>query len=231
MRDRLKDKQYFIEYINEEKKRIEKFEAKLMNNEVKNERILPVRRKIHSLKFQILIARYSMGEKLEQLIDDYKGLVNDMVELWHPDWYDDMLWMLSIGVMLEIDDQSFNILIDLVEKNKKEDWLYYFMINYRNKNYTYSEYTLMFDEPYKEIYEVVKLENNKISLLREYLQNRWYSGHSDAGWYDSHKSKENLYYGYWSFESGAIVKILGLDDSELKDVQYYPYDLVHYSDR
>ncbi|MDD7379168.1 MAG: DUF1911 domain-containing protein [Lachnospiraceae bacterium] len=36
------------------------------------------------------------------------------------------------------------------------------------------------------------------------------------------------YYGYWSFEAGAIAKILNLDDSSLKDVPYYPYDLVHY---
>ncbi len=26
----------------------------------------------------------------------------------------------------------------------------------------------------------------------------------------------------------TIVKILGLDDSSLKDVPYYPYDMVHY---
>ena len=43
-----------------------------------------------------------------------------------------------------------------------------------------------------------------------------------------HKAKEKLYYGYWSFEAGAIAKILNLDDSNLKNVPYYPYDLVHY---
>ena len=41
-------------------------------------------------------------------------------------------------------------------------------------------------------------------------------------------AKEKLYYGYWSFEAGAIAKILNLDDSNLKNVPYYPYDLVHY---
>ncbi|WP_081773729.1 PoNe immunity protein domain-containing protein [Treponema sp. C6A8] len=29
---------------------------------------------------------------------------------------------------------------------------------------------------------------------------------------------------------GTIAKILGIDDSKLKDVPYYPYDLVHYAD-
>lgn len=30
------------------------------------------------------------------------------------------------------------------------------------------------------------------------------------------------------FESGALVKILKMDDKNLKDVNYYPFDLVHY---
>jgi hypothetical protein len=32
------------------------------------------------------------------------------------------------------------------------------------------------------------------------------------------------------FEQGALVKILGLNDSILKDQQYYPYDMVHWRD-
>jgi hypothetical protein len=37
-------------------------------------------------------------------------------------------------------------------------------------------------------------------------------------------------FGYWSFENGALVKILGLDDSSLKEVQYYLYDMVHWNE-
>ncbi len=32
------------------------------------------------------------------------------------------------------------------------------------------------------------------------------------GGHDDHKSKWNIHTGYWSFESYALVKILGLDD-------------------
>ena len=52
--------------------------------------------------------------------------------------------------------------------------------------------------------------------------------HTNTGWFDNHKNQQKLYYGYWSFESGAIAKILQLDDSSLKDAPYYPYDMVHY---
>ena len=67
------------------------------------------------------------------------------------------------------------------------------------------------------------------AFLAEYLKRKWYSSHSDYYWYNSHESKANTYFGYWCFEAGAIVKIMGLDDSALKDNQYYPYDLVHYT--
>ena len=83
------------------------------------------------------------------------------------------------------------------------------------------------------IYDCLKsiLENDEkraCEELKEYLQKKWYEIHRECAWYDSHKSSKNVYYGYWSFEAGAIAKILNLDDSSLKDVPYYPYDLVHY---
>lgn len=34
--------------------------------------------------------------------------------------------------------------------------------------------------------------------------------------------------GIGVLKQAAIAKILNLDDSSLKDVAYYPYDLVHY---
>ena len=69
-------------------------------------------------------------------------------------------------------------------------------------------------------------ETDKPRLLEKYLEANWYNEKCDC--YEAHKSSQNIYYGYWSFEAGAIAKILNLDDSDLKDVPYYPYDLVHY---
>ena len=73
-------------------------------------------------------------------------------------------------------------------------------------------------------------KNDKVKALErllQYLQKKWYKRYSDAGWY-AHKSKWNVYTGYWSFERRVIAKILGLDDFLIKGQQYYPYDLVHW---
>ncbi|MCR8857856.1 MULTISPECIES: hypothetical protein [Bacillus] len=48
-----------------------------------------------------------------------------------------MIWecyeYLSIGIMLEIDKNTFNILVNLVEKSKMNDFLYNFIIHYRRE--------------------------------------------------------------------------------------------------
>ena len=76
-----------------------------------------------------------------------------------------------------------------------------------------------------------KIFNSKdINIVKESLKKEWYKFHRDAYWYDTHKPGHNGYQGYWAWDIGAAVKILGLDDSELKDCKYYPYDLVHYCD-
>lgn len=65
--------------------------------------------------------------------------------------------------------------------------------------------------------------------LEKYLIKEWYRGHSEYPWYNDHKYGV-IHDGYWSFESGALVKVLGLDDSSLKGLPYYPYDMVHWND-
>jgi len=230
VRDSLKDDKYFQEYVAEEENRINKFELKLSNNEVREDRVINVKKKVYDLKFQILIANYSMGKPVENLIDDYLLIVQDMKELWDPARYEDMLWMLSIGVMLEIDDDSFNVLVNLVENSELNDFLFNFIIHSRKNDVEYQESPLLFKVPFNSLIKVINAENEEkaIYLMKEYLLEKWYVGHKDMGWYECHKHSEKLYFGYWSFESGALIKILGLDDSVLKDIPYYPYDMVHY---
>lgn len=63
IRDNLKDMEYFNEFINEDSLRIKKFSDKLKKGEVRSDRIMPVRSKIHDLKLGILIAKYSRGDE------------------------------------------------------------------------------------------------------------------------------------------------------------------------
>src|SRR5699024_12210342 len=62
--------------------------------------------------------------------------------------------------------------------------------------------------------------------LFTYIEKEWFQGHYDYGWKNAHKEPD--YVGFWSFESAALAKILGLDDAGLQDNNHYPYVLVHY---
>ncbi|MBZ2095551.1 PoNe immunity protein domain-containing protein [Streptococcus oralis] len=61
-------------------------------------------------------------------------------------------------------------------------------------------------------------------------QKFWYYAHSEASWYDTHKT-EDAYYGYWSFDTAALCKMRGIYDERLKDLDFFPYDLLVQEDR
>lgn len=97
------------------------------------------------------------------------------------------------------------------------------------------EWNMQGDKFEYDLYECLKpiIKSEKdiaCEALKDYLQERWYGIHSECAWHESHKSNKNVYYGYWSFEAGAIAKILNVDDEILKNVPFYPYDLVHYKE-
>ena len=156
-----------------------------------------------------------------------------MKEAWKKsNGYVQMVQMLSIGIMLEIDNSDFNSLVNLVIKDNPNDFLIDFLIHYRRPDWEIKNIGFQFPKPYKVLTELIDLskkdKQKAVERLGKYLQKEWYKGHSDCGWYDAHKSKWNIHIGYWSFESGALVKILGLDDAILKGQLYYPYDMVHW---
>ena len=86
--------------------------------------------------------------------------------------------------------------------------------------------------PYENLFYALT-EDTPAKQLKELdlFLKHWYKDLAGTGWHDSHKPDENGnqggYYGYWSFEAGAAVLLLGIeDDSSLHKYLYYPKDLV-----
>lgn len=143
--------------------------------------------------------------------------------------YDEMLWMLSLGYLLDIPDSDFKKLVELIDKDGVKDFLFEFIIRAKLK-----DRLPIVEESYREFFGVPKvfeklrqaiIETDKSkaeTLIKEFITKDWYKNHKDAGWYNNHKSKHDVYFGYWSFETAAITKIIGLDDSSFADFPYYP---------
>ncbi|WP_271782005.1 PoNe immunity protein domain-containing protein [Aquimarina algiphila] len=232
MRDKLKDKKYFEEFVNQTEKRVSNFSSKLNNNEVKEDRISNVEGKINSLKYELIEANYSRGEELKNITAFFYDYLTGFLKNWESSNYIGLLWNLSISIMLEIDDTEFNKLVQLVLKDNLNDYLIDFLVYSKDNTKDIKHANFEFDTPYKSLAEVISLAKNdkqeSVNRLKIYLEKEWYKGHSDMGWYNSHKESMLLYSGYWCWEAGALVKILGLDDRILEDQQYYPYDMVHF---
>ena len=90
-------------------------------------------------------------------------------------------------------------------------------------------------KPYESLYHGLTETTpaKQLNELNLFLK-RWYKDLAGTAWHDSHKPDEagnqGGYFGYWSFEAGAAVILLGIeDDSSLHKYLYYPKDLVAWS--
>jgi hypothetical protein len=234
IRDPFKDETYFHKYLAEENRRIKKFKHGIsMVIEQRGAEDLGVRSGFISLtNFMLnkIRAMYSAGCSVAEIRDFFPEVIDSIEHSWDGGHYVKMLWMLSIGVMLNIGDEQFARLESLVRKHELHDSLIEFLIQGKKEHTSSIKGNLLFKDPYAKLVKVIQTdgEMDQVERMKTYLEKYWYKGHRDAGWYDSHKHKDDIYSGYWCFESGAVAKILGLDDSSLKDVPYYPYDMVHY---
>ena len=136
MRDTVMNEKYFREYILEETGRIKNFQNKLENNEVREDRIYSVKRKIDAIQFELLIARYSSGEDIEKLENDFIQLLNDIPLYWNGNsGYIDMLWMMALAILFDVSREKFGILSDLVTRYNRKDALLEFFVNYKMWSY------------------------------------------------------------------------------------------------
>ena len=224
MRDGIKTEAYFNDFINKDSERVKRFLLDLQNGQIRSDRILPVKAYIHDLKLGILTAKYSKGDEVSAMKSDFVELMDDWSEIFEPNFYNKNLKMLSLAVLFAVDSKRIKRIKKYFEKANIPDCLFSYFLNSFFDKETDIQERLLFPKHLSILRDAVKHKSTEI--LKEYLNKHWYN--ADCGCYAAHKSSVNVYYGYWSFEAGAVVKILRLDDTELKGVKYYPYDLVHY---
>lgn len=226
----------------DEKKGIQKYPKR--NNEI----IKSTKNNIINYYIDLLKAEYSIGFGKQEVSDLYKDYLNFFIltgeaksskdflygenptPYYSTDQYDILLFTFSLAILLNINDKHFKKLVKVRDIVHEPDKLLDFMINYKlGGRATSAEMNANEYKSYSTIIDIAI--NNKeegIQALKQYLSKQWFKDYKRMGWSESHKSKHNIHSGYWSFESGALVKILDLDDTILKNQQYYPYDMVHW---
>lgn len=250
MRDNLKNKQYFDKCIDGFYQSLNRVTNWILTGKTAIERVNVMKQSMVQTNINIITCKYSSSKEIAALNDDLLNAIKLTQESWDGFWlidhngkklnqyglsgYDEMLLMLSLGYLLNIDEADFKKLVEVIDRDGVKDYLFEFIIRAKLKErqpISQESYAEFFGVP--EIFEKLRqaiTETDKAKaekLIKEFITKDWYKNHKDAGWYNSHKSKHDTYFGYWSFETAAIVKIMGLDDSSFIDCQYYPKDLVH----
>ncbi len=240
VRAQFKDKAYFDEYID--------FSLDAVND-LKNEPVVDSdQEKVNRLKsgfflfsFPAIIAMFSRGDDIATIKDYFvKEYLNNFCVGWEHlvnapgpankfslDSYFQILTTLSLAILLDIDIADFKKIVEVMDKMGKSDYLLDYMVSHkiseRNKS---SE--VLYKTNYGEIVNATQVDAKEAAvIIKRHLDTNWYKSFKDAYWYNDHKSANDAYFGYWSFEAAALVRIMTIDDSDLKKNTYYPYDIVH----
>ncbi|GAA4207962.1 DUF1911 domain-containing protein [Pedobacter jeongneungensis] len=174
---------------------------------------------------------YSRGEDINKLVIIFKEATNFFSKGWseHYQGYPLLLQMVSFAILLDVEDGEMKKIKDFLKKAEessieeiwKPDSLVYFLIGENTERTG--------DTPYQKLYEISKLSKPEAESAIEKYLDKWYGMHKDDPWYNTHL-RDKGYSGYWAWEVGAFVKVMGLDDSRFKDNIYYPYDMVHWKE-
>jgi hypothetical protein len=176
-------------------------------------------------------AKYSLGEEISVIEEDFHNAIYDLENTGSREiGYLSLIWMISLGILLETDKKNIERLKKIVDKKNVNDAVIDFLLCASDIGYTKMTNRYYKENPYaktREIIELAQTDKKEASKrLQTYMEKEWFKGHYDYEWKNAHK--EPGYVGYWSFETAALVKILELDDTSLKDNNHYPYDLAHY---
>ncbi|WP_252238398.1 PoNe immunity protein domain-containing protein [Clostridium sp. VAP51] len=243
VRDKLKSFEYFENEITSAEKFIKKRKEKIigLEEDIKNgiNRFPKDNQSIICSTYQTsamyemekILAMYSAGMPVEPLNKEFEYTIVCMENYGeHRIGYLYLLWMISLGILLETDKKNIERLSKLVEKENIKDLVIDYLLYVSDIGWNKITSIYYKENPYSKIREIIELaEKDKSEAskrMQKYMEKEWFKGHYDYEWKNAHK--EPGYVGIWSLETAALAKILELDDTELLENNHYPYDLTHY---
>ena len=166
----------------------------------------------------LLKVGYSLGKNVQELFPYYQGILSNLKEVASEGVpFYRAVDVFALGVLYsERKEEFLDDLKAIYEQMDHTDGLieYYMVYLFHDKIVPFHsilEYQNMIEDTYESVAKA---------------QGFWYYSHSDEPWYGTHKYDNRGYDGYWSFDTAATCKIKGIFDERLKDLEYFPYDLL-----
>ena len=214
IRDKIKTEEYFQEdrelYLGSLNRRLAKYDKIKPENKSVYFRNLVID---NETLFKIC---YSIGDSVQTLFPYYQGILSNLKLIASEGVpFDLAVNIFALGVLYsERKEEFLDDLKAIYEQMDHTDGLieYYMVYLFHDKIVPFHsilEYQNMIEDTYESVAKA---------------QGFWYYSHSDAPWYNNHT--KDTYVGYWSFDTAATCKIKGIYDERLKDLEYFPYDLL-----
>ena len=220
-REFYKDDRYFEDYIMCQNKRIEKFTDTLNKlGEGDSTKTAQCQRYLANFNRDLMSAKYSIGASRQEVQKLYMKYLEAVKNSSVAD-YAEMVDILSLAILLDVSIEN----IECVLKNTAfdADALVSVLKNIiQKKDLATESDDLLFSEIYGVFYQYIRGNVDKGKFLK-YMEEEWYDSCKNFSWYDSHKSAENVYVGYWSWLAGAVLK---MNTIIVTDRRYIPCDLL-----
>jgi len=187
MRDTRKPVNYLQDYFKYQSKLIEYNIDDINsghNNEEQNERLLI---SIFNSKVRQLVVAYSLGKNKEELTDLYMEFL-DLLEKYNPELdkgYVKIIWLVSLGFLLEIPSNKMLLFKEKVILNKYNDFVITTMFNSIFSENNEINWIFM-DSPYSKLQSIIEAGvTANIEDLKTYLEKDWYKAHSFCAWHNT----------------------------------------------
>lgn len=179
---------------------------------------------------ELMHAQYSYGMDMKEFDRLFDEMLDFVKEINIKDiGYINLLHLISYGILLQKSPDIFEEIVKKLDEEKANDIFLDTILQAYGLKRTFHSDEYAKENPYKYLVDIIVAadsDNNVCNLLYDYVTTKWLKGHSDLGWGKS--VKEKGFRGLWAYDAAAVAKLFGIDDSALKDVEFYPYDLAHY---
>lgn len=237
MRDKAKDEMYFSERFNEDSENLKEILDDFHNDIEIGEH--PEKFNIRVYKYQIFIeafykfySGYSLGLDINELIPEIKLMIQNLIETRkeRDSNYEDMEFIVHF-ILLFNQTEFLDDFKKLLEKSEDRDFYLDSVMQCLDSSWQISTEKILWPKEIKPLCEVIQLsktdQNAAVQRLKKYLDKEWFKTLTE-GLITNRQLEKGRYRGYWCIEAAAVVKALELDDTELRDCKYYPYDMAHF---
>ena len=214
LRDKHKDYAYFEKRLNHVQERLKKKTSK--TKDIMKDYLQVHYQFLVLFNEELVKLSYSIGASKEEIFPYYQGVLSNLKLIASEGVpFDLAVNIFSLGVLYsERKEEFLDDLKSIYEQMDHTDGLieYYMVYLFHDKIVPFHsilEYQNMIEDTYESVAKA---------------QGFWYYSHSDAPWYNNYT--KDTYVGYWSFDTAATCKIKGIYDERLKDLEYFPYDLL-----